>query len=86
MDAVGPVGGPGGDFVQEDHLPLPFLDPHTMRGQRRQPFCQRGQFVVVGREKRARFRRVVQVFDAGPGDGKAVESGRAAPGGWQRGA
>ena len=59
MDAVGSVGRPGLDLVQEDHVALPFLDPHGVTRQTLELRRQGRQFVIVGREQRPTLVSVV---------------------------
>ena len=77
MDAVGAVRRSGRHLVQEDHLSLPFLDPHAVARQGRQLLGEVGQLVIMGREERPAAVHLVQVLDAGPGDRQAVEGGGA---------
>ena len=78
MDAVGAVGGAGGDFVQEHHVAAPLLDPQSVAGQSRQLGCQRGELVEVGGEQRPAAVDLVQMLDHGPGEREAVIGGGAA--------
>ena len=52
VDAVGAVGGAGGDLVQEHDVAAPLLDPQRVAGQTRQLRRQGGQLVKVGGEQR----------------------------------
>ena len=78
LDAVGAVGGAGGDLVQEHHLALPFLHPHRGIVQAGQAGGERGQLVEMRGEQRAALIDVVQVLDRRPGDRQPVEGGGAA--------
>jgi hypothetical protein len=78
MDAVGAIGGARTYLVQKDDIPLPFLDPHRVAGERRQLDGKRRQFVVMRREQGAAAIDLVQMFETGPGDRQPVEGRRAA--------
>jgi hypothetical protein len=78
VDAVGAVGGAGGDLVEEDHLALPLLHAERVAGEAGEAGGQRGELVVVGGEEGAAAVRLVEVLDDGPGDREAVVGGGAA--------
>ena len=78
MDAVGAVGGARRHLVQEHDIALPFLDPHGMGRERRQPRGQRRQLVIMRGEQRAAAVDLVQMLDRRPGDREPVEGRGAA--------
>ena len=78
MNAVGAVGRAGRDLVQKHDVTLPFLDPHRVAGERRQFRGERGQFMVMRREKGAAAIDLVQMLERCPGDREAVEGRGAA--------
>ena len=78
VDAVGAVRRAVRDFVQKDDIVLPFLDAHGVAGKARQGLRQAGELMIVRGEEGAAFVGLVQIFEAGPGDGKSVVGRRAA--------
>ena len=78
VDAVRTVGGAGSDFVQEYRLAPPLAHPHGVAGEIVQPRGKARELVVVRREQGAATVHRVQVLDRRPGNGEAVERGRAA--------
>ena len=72
MNAVGAVGPPVHDLVEEDDLlaPLPHRDTLVLGARER--LAERDELVVVGREERATPDFLGEVLGDGPGDREAV--------------
>ena len=73
MHAPGSSGGTRGHFVQENHGALPFLHPHGVRPESRQPVGQFGKFVEMCGENGTAADRRVQRFQDCPGDRQAIQ-------------
>ena len=78
LDAVAFVGAAFLDAPQEDDFVGRFLHRDVDVFHAGQQVGQLGELVIMGGEERARAGVRLQVLDHGPGDGEAVEGGRAA--------
>ena len=78
MHAPGTTGRALRHFVQEDHSPLPFLHPHGVRLQPRQPIRQFRKFMEMCGENGTAADRRMQRLQHRPGDRQAVERRGAA--------
>ena len=78
LDAVALVGASRLDLPQEDDVGSRFLHRDVIIAHAGQKVGQLGKLVIVGGEERLGPSVRLQVLDHGPGDGQAVEGGRAA--------
>ena len=77
MHAPGALGRAFRHLVQKYHSALPFLHPHGMRRQPRQPIRQFRKLMEMCGENRAAADRRVQRFQHRPRDGEPVQGGGA---------
>ena len=78
FDAVTFIGGAGFDAAKKNDFAGSFFHGNVNVGDAGEEIRKIGEFVIVGGEKSAGASVFVQVFDDGPGDGKAVKRGSAA--------
>src|SRR5512146_2640615 len=78
LDAVAAVGGAGFDSAQENDSAGAFLDRHVVVLHAGELVGEFGELVVMRGKERFGAGARVDVFDGGPGDGKAVVGGGAA--------
>src|SRR5260370_42389594 len=80
MDAVGAVGSARPDLVQKDDIAVLLLDPHRVAGERRELGGERGQLMVMRRQKGAAAVDLVQMLERRPRGREASQSNRSSPG------
>ena len=69
----------GENFSKEDDVVVPLANGDVEVSDGVLRVREGAKLVVVGGEQGAAFHDVVQVFGDGPGDGKSIEGGGAAP-------
>src|SRR5450759_553116 len=81
MNAIAAVGAAGNDLVEENYLTLGIADSNVVIPDTGQQIAKLSQLVIMGGKKstRAQAGMVMDIFNQGPGDGKAVVSTGAAP-------
>ncbi len=81
LNAVGTIGGAFGDLADKDDFVVPFFDNDGVVLKAGKGFGELGEFVVMGGKEGAGTGAFggVEVFNDGPGDGKAVVGAGTAP-------